>query len=649
LLSAPRRPWAVVARAQHAMPTLGCPSSRARERPFALVEQNAGRFAPYANLQPPPKPKWQDSMCMRCWVLPDACLEIRAAPDGAKVYDDPRSNNLGDKLYRAHERPFTIHVGGLTPPKLQELTERMGSFIKDPLFSQILRHLERDIVWANRSTARPWARFPRGGSSNATAGAPGTIGGTDELTMVWPYWEKGYGDVIANTLLPFGELLRMGAFPRHLALSGMRHQTLIPPLAAASHSLCASERANKPLLPRCASACWDRIRICQPEFFESTRDSWRATVALDAAAAAAQQLAMGRAMQHRGGTAEAVATTAVAAAYHAARAAGAATSAEESGVDWASPPLDAASAAVRARRRRAGQRGGGYASGFAGGSVLRVLVAARHGRRLLANAEELVRACNGTVLPSPGGGTTLHCELLPAAAPQAAKIARLRAVHAYVCVWGGDTVHALHMRRGSAVVELRSEGFAERAPWSWLELHRRWVTKLQPMEGGSAKEMRRPLHFTPVLLPPSASILGKEGEQCLARSRAKQERWRKQQAVAEAEARAAHTRILREMAANGSSAPPPTFRPPPRRGRMPNETWLCYWNADLNVGLGHVLPALTSYVRAAANERMAPGRGGKGSNRAAHGGGGGGKSPHLANRIAAHARASSVRVRPFRL
>ena len=33
----------------------------------------------------------------------------------------------------------------------------------------------------------------------------------------------------------------------------------------------------------------------------------------------------------------------------------------------------------------------------------------------------------------------------------------LRRTHAYVCIWGGDTVHALHMRHSSAVIELRGQ------------------------------------------------------------------------------------------------------------------------------------------------------------------------------------------------
>ena len=475
---------------------------------------------------------------MRCWVLPDACLEILPVPqNSSSVYANPRSNNLGVGLYRPGHRPFRLHVAGLPPSELQARMERLGSFIKDPLFSQILRHLERDVVWAN-STSDSWPKFPKAsGSSSSSTMPPDEVppGGEDELTMVWPYWEKGYGDVIANTLLPFGELLRNGAMPRHLALSGMRHATLLPPLKAATSTLCASERPNPPLLPRCSSTCWNRVRICAPEFFESTRDSWRSTLALDAAVRKSSETQDPSAV--------------VAAAYAAARATD-----DDDGGNGASPSETAANA------------NGGNGSG---GSVLKVLIAARHGRRLLANAAELTAACNGLHI-GEAGGTRLRCEMLPANAPQSVKIAALRKAHAYVCVWGGDTVHSLHMRRGSAVIELRPSGFAERAPWNWLELHRRWVTRF----AGQAEA--RPLRFYPVLLPRNASVVGKSEAECFSRNTLRQQRW------------------LKNNNATGTLT---------SRKKMPDETWLCYWNADLMVELHHILQPLNDVIRGAGGKK----------------------------------------------
>ena len=252
-----------------------------RDLPQTLAESAEGRFAAISGALPLPPAHEQ---CLRCWVLPDACFEALPVPaKSSKVYDDKRSNSQGVGLYKKSQRPFRLHVAGLTASDLGDRLSRLGGFIKDPLFSQILRHLERDIVWADNSSR--WPLYPRVARAGSGGDDPVTIGGDDELTMVWPYWEKGYGDVIANTLLPFGELLRDGRMPRHLAISGMRHvrcplardpcrvpcgecarpppcrplralfvcgqAALLPPLKAATATLCASERPNLPLLPQC--------------------------------------------------------------------------------------------------------------------------------------------------------------------------------------------------------------------------------------------------------------------------------------------------------------------------------------------------------------------------------------------------------------
>ena len=510
-----------------------CPAHRPRDRPYSASEQAAGHFAPLSSLAA----EDEGDHCFRCWVLPDACLEVLPVPaNSSTVYNDKRSNNLGVGLYRIDRRPFRLHVAGLARTELQARLDRMGSFVKDPLFSQVLRHLERDVVWADNTSAS-WPPYVRPLSHGI---ALNTAGGDDELTMVWPFWEKGYGDVIANTLLPFGELLRQGAMPRNLALSGMHHASLLPPLHAATASLCASERPNPPLLPRCASACWSRVRICAPEFFESTRDSWRSTVALDAAIGA-----------------------------------GRASAAAADGLRDPSAAVAAAYAAARATDTAA-ESGGPFRLG-AGDSVLRVLIAARHGRRLLANAGELAAACDGVRI---GEGVRLRCEMLPPDASSAVKLAALRQTHVYICVWGGDTVHSLHMRRGSGVIELRPSGFAKGAPYAWLELHRRWVTRFS---GGAEA---RPLRFFPVLLPTNASVIAPTEEQCFARNSQKQQRWVKAQQA--------------KGAGNSTAA----------RRRMPDEGWLCYWNADVRVTLAHILPPLGEFLRTARGGSRAVGAAG---------------------------------------
>ena len=81
-------------------------------------------------------------------------------------------------------------------------------------------------------------------------------------------------------------------------------------------------------------------------------------------------------------------------------------------------------------------------------------------------------------------------------------------------------VHALHMRHGSAVIEVRNEGFASRAPWSWLELHKRWVTRY----GGPAHS--RPLHFTPITLPANATVVRAAEQQCFDRNAKKRAKMR---------------------------------------------------------------------------------------------------------------------------
>ena len=52
----------------------------------------------------------------------------------------------------------------------------------------------------------------------------------------------------------------------------------------------------------------------------------------------------------------------------------------------------------------------------------------------------------------------------------------LRAAHVFLTVWGGDTVHSLHMRRGSGILEVRPSGFARGAPLSVLAPDGVWAS-----------------------------------------------------------------------------------------------------------------------------------------------------------------------------
>ena len=162
-----------------------CPSPRKSDRGLALEETAAGRFDPSYGVAAPEQPFG----CFRCWELPDACLEVLAARDASEVYADARSNRLGVKLYPKGARPFRLHVAGLSPSALHARLQRLLPYVKDPLYSEVLRHVDVDVTWADRTNgSRPWPLFPRGGG-NATP--PGQRGGDDELVMIWPMWEKG--------------------------------------------------------------------------------------------------------------------------------------------------------------------------------------------------------------------------------------------------------------------------------------------------------------------------------------------------------------------------------------------------------------------------------------------------------------------------
>ncbi len=368
-----RRVGAVAACTMHAADRPGRRAvSATAPRPRRYKRSSKASACIWPSNRSTPRPPAAVRGCMRCWLLSDACLEILPVLDSTKIYDNPRSNRYGVGMY-GRKRPFRLHVAGETPEALQATLTNLMPHVKDPLNSQFIRHLENDVAWAPRNGSVAL----RGGGKRAWPLFGPAEG--DELVMVWPMWEKGYGDVIANTLIPFGNMMRHGNFPRHLALSGMRHASLLPPLRGAASSVCATERPNPPLLPRCASACWRTVRICAPEFGADARDSWHATVALDAAAGILPAAERGDADGERRGS-------------------------------------------VRA---------------------LRVLIAARHGRRLLAEPDALGRQCDGAEL----GGRRLACRVLAANATPAAKVAALRWANVYVCVWGA---HAPGTARASA-------------------------------------------------------------------------------------------------------------------------------------------------------------------------------------------------------
>ena len=40
----------------------------------------------------------------------------------------------------------------------------------------------------------------------------------------------------------------------------------------------------------------------------------------------------------------------------------------------------------------------------------------------------------------------------------------------YACMWGGDSIHALHLRRGALVIEMINHKFLQHGPWAWVRL-----------------------------------------------------------------------------------------------------------------------------------------------------------------------------------
>ena len=198
---------------------------------------------------------------MKCVTLPDTCVEILPIPFADAVVAGQYAA-LNSTWRRLRATPLKLHVGGLDAAELTKRRAAIGGAVVNPMFPERLRHLEADIV---ATPSRP--NFPRQ---------------QNNLIAVWPPWEQGFGDAFGGTLLPLGELSRLGELRKHaLALSGLRHASLVRPLAAAAGSLCALERPQPPLLPRCASACWPSS-TCMPRNTD-TRDAYEANLALDAA------------------------------------------------------------------------------------------------------------------------------------------------------------------------------------------------------------------------------------------------------------------------------------------------------------------------------------------------------------------------------
>ena len=483
----------------------------------------------------------------RCHSLPLACLE--PLPGGGPT-EWAKQWKSGIQRHRAPKQ-LRLHVAGLTP---EELTTRMESAklsILEPLLPNTLRHLERDAMHLPLPTdgarGRPRDRLLAAMQARASAGAtsssaPSFGWGGPELTMVWPQWENGFGDVIAHTLLPIAEHARLGTLPARLAVSGIKFKILGQLLTAVSPAACASERPNPPTLPRCNASCYGEIKLCALDHGK-LQDAWEAAATLD------------QAMGFRSANETSIAATS-----------------------------DAGTAATAKAQT----------------PVVHVLVAAREphrigpkmGERLVVNQEELLQLCNTTTLELAAGGgggigggggggrVRLACTLMPAGLPMPDQVAMLQRAEVYVCMWGGDSIHALHLRRGAAVVEMVNSEFKRTGPWAWIGQHRRWITRRSKGD----RQAPPPLRYYTHELNHSGSVLTPASQQCIDKKwKAWRDRRERDAAAAERNDSAA---IARSRRATKETAP--------------GSLWDCFWNADMRVEWA---PLRSTLVRAVADLR----------------------------------------------
>eukprot|EP00966_Prymnesium_polylepis_P024935 575013-Prymnesium_polylepis.1 len=349
----------------------------------------------------------------RCCKLPDACIDIL-----------PNNNTLAQwrrGLNRRREpAQFRLHVAGLAEPAIRHLESGCLLQIADPLFPNRLRHLERDQSCSDDGCHTGIVHEP-----DSRAMRSRRVAAAANLTMLWPVWENGYGDVIADTMLPLGDMHRGGSLPQPLAVSGLKAASLVSQLLAIAPSACAFERANPASpLPRCASRCYESIRVCKVSRY-GTNEAWESMAAMDTA------------LGWRNRREEA-------AAFDAPLAEPATTS----------PPPP---------------------------PPIRVLLAARepHGghSRVIVNQATLLERCDGSRLAVEQPRHTqlrLECRLLPAGANATTQVRLLQWAHVYMTMWGGDTINALHMRRDGIVIEMVHELFARDGPKPWVTQHQAW-------------------------------------------------------------------------------------------------------------------------------------------------------------------------------
>ena len=132
---------------------------------------------------------------MKCCRLPDACIDI--LPNNATLTQWKRGINR-----KVEPAQFRLHVAGLSADALRSLQAGCLLGIQDPLYPIRLRHIERDKSCSASGCHSGIVHEP---DSQAMRRRYAAAGDGLNLTMVWPRWENGYGDVIAETMLPLGD------------------------------------------------------------------------------------------------------------------------------------------------------------------------------------------------------------------------------------------------------------------------------------------------------------------------------------------------------------------------------------------------------------------------------------------------------------
>lgn len=373
-----------------------------------------------------------------CCKVRDACLDIKPNPH---TWDQWRGN-----MFPRSRMPkqFVMRVAGETQEELDTITKKcMLLKIREPVKSSVLRHLENDIV-ASPDRA---ALFER------------RVWGGENLTMFWPVWENGYGDVLADTILPLSDLHRRKILPAApVAFSGIEPNTLIQQLQSFYPGRsCASERAMpNQSWKRCESRCYSTISVCQVSQ-DDVHEAWEARAAIDTA--------MG--WRNVGSERDA----------------------------WQTP------------RRQS----------LSGSAEVRIIWVARqphgtHSRRIV-NQEELVRKCNRTIAEN----VVFRCELLSEGLDTPSKVRILQGAQVMVTMWGGDTINALHMKRDAVAIELVNQAFSKFGPQAWVWQQKKWVTQSKTSHSQSARKNfgAGRLSYHTLNIPFNRTVLTPTSSRCL--------------------------------------------------------------------------------------------------------------------------------------